>query len=267
MGVLNVTPDSFFDGGRFESFEKAVERGREMRRQGADIVDVGGESTRPGADEVDERKELRRVMPVIEALCAEQIPVSIDSSKPTVVQEAVRAGACFINDVTGFQNGEMIRLAASTNCSVCAMHMRGTPRTMQADTRYDDLIEELVQFFVAKTRELNDAGIASERIWLDPGIGFGKDVAGNLLILRSIPRFAQIGQLMIGASRKSFLGKIVGEPDPEKRLAPSLAAAVFAVHQGVGMVRVHDVQETRAALNVWSALQDISIIEYSNAIR
>jgi dihydropteroate synthase len=250
MGVLNVTPDSFTDGGRFYSREGALARGLEMVAEGADIVDVGGESSRPGAEPVTEAEELRRVVPVIEAL-SPHVRVSVDTTKAAVAAAAVHAGATLVNDVSA----SLHEVAAARGVGWVAMHMRGTPRTMQQDPRYDDVVGEVAAFLEERAEAALATGVSE--VWVDPGIGFGKTPEHNLSLLRHLDRLVAMGHpVMIGTSRKSFLGRLTGDgagggPLPaEERLPASLATAVWAMANGVGMVRVHDVAATRQAAMV-----------------
>jgi dihydropteroate synthase len=255
MGILNVTPDSFFDGGRFFDHERALDHARRMIADGADLIDVGGESTRPGAEAVSEVDELLRVLPIVSTLSSEGIPVSIDTMKPGVMLEAVAAGAAMINDVRALREDGALEAAASTGAAVCLMHMRGTPRTMQQDTRYDDVVAEVHAFLVERAQACEVAGISRDRIVLDPGFGFGKDVDDNLKLLHALPALiAQGYPVLAGLSRKSSLGKITGR-DTSDRLAASLAAMLAAVARGARLLRVHDVRETVDALAVWRAVE------------
>lgn len=257
MGVLNVTPDSFSDGGEFMSTDKAIEHGINLFDEGADIVDVGGESTRPGADPVNVTDEIERVLPVITGLVKAGVPVSIDTMKPEVAQAAVDAGAQVINDVSGFRLEAMLKVAAGTGATVCVMHMRGEPGTMQADPRYGDVVEEVLQWLVERAEAIAALGIPKNQIWIDPGIGFGKTVDHNLSLLKATGEFASSGYpVVIGASRKSFIGKIVGEDDPLNRLPGSLAAALFVAQKGARVIRVHDVAATVQALALQEAISD-----------
>lgn len=252
MGVLNVTPDSFSDGGRYLSLENAIVRADEMVAEGADIIDVGGESTRPGAEAVSEDEEIRRVIPVVQFLAARGIPVSLDTSKASVAKRGIEAGAAVINDVTGFTDGEMLTVCAESDVTICIMHMQGTPRTMQDNPTYESVIEEVRDYLLARASNAEAKGIARERIWIDPGIGFGKTVEHNIELLRGIPSLVASGYpVLIGASRKSFLGKIVEEPEAEKRAGASVAAALFAICKGASIVRVHDVGATSQAAAAW----------------
>ncbi|MGH9018849.1 MAG: dihydropteroate synthase [Acidimicrobiales bacterium] len=243
MGVLNVTPDSFSDGGRYLDPDLALARGLEMVAEGADIVDVGGESSRPGADPVPEAEECRRVLPVIAALCR-HVRVSVDTVKPGVADAAVEVGATLVNDISA----TLWPVAARHRVGWVAMHMQGTPRTMQKDPRYADVASEVRTFVLSKASEAAAAGV--DEVWIDPGIGFGKTVDQNLALLRRLPELAAHGfPLMVGTSRKSFLGRLTpqsnGRPAPAgDRLAASLATATWALVAGAGMVRVHDVAAT-----------------------
>jgi dihydropteroate synthase len=255
MGVLNVTPDSFFDGGRFIDRERALDHARQMIADGADLIDVGGESTRPGAQAVSEVDELSRVLPIVSTLASEGILVSIDTMKPTVMREAVAAGAAMINDVRALREGGALEVVAATDAAVCLMHMRGTPRTMQQNARYDDVVAEVRAFLVARAQACEAAGIASDRIVLDPGFGFAKDVDDNLKLLHALPVLVSAGYpVLAGLSRKSSLGKLTGRDTPD-RLAASLAVMLAAVARGALLLRVHDVRETVDALTVWRAVE------------
>jgi dihydropteroate synthase len=254
MGVVNVTPDSFSDGGRYLDADAAIRHGEELVRDGASILDVGGESTRPGAVEVDEAEELRRVEPVVTAL-AKGATVSIDTSKLAVAEAALDAGASIVNDVTAFQHDpEMAALCAERGVGVVLMHMPGNPRTMQDDPRYDDVVEEVKAFLAGRMEFALAEGVAEERIWLDPGIGFGKTLEHNLELLRRLGELRELGRpLVIGASRKSFIGKIDGSRVDE-RIGGSIASSVLAAAEGADVLRVHDVAEMSQALAVTSAI-------------
>ena len=253
MGILNVTPDSFFDGGRHADPDRAVERGRTLAAEGADIVDVGGESTRPGARAVDASVEIARVVPVVEALAAEGIPVSVDTSKPEVMRAALAAGASMVNDVRALLEPGAMEVVASSDAAVCLMHMRGTPETMQVETAYADVVAEVRDFLARRAAACERAGIARNRIVVDPGFGFGKGVAENLALLRRLRDLVAAGYpVLAGLSRKSTIGAITGR-SPGDRLAGSLAAALTAVERGAAIVRVHDVRETVDALRVYAA--------------
>ncbi len=253
MGVLNVTPDSFSDGGEHFDPEAALDRALEMVEQGADILDVGGESSRPGADPVPEEEELRRILPVIEHLAPRvRVPVSVDTYKAPVARRAVDAGASLVNDISGLRmDPAMAPTVAEKGCTVVVMHMRGTPRTMQTDTRYDDLMGEIFEALEGSIGAALEAGVPRERVWIDPGIGFGKSPEGNLVILQRLGELRSLGcPILVGASRKSFIGRALGIEDPKDRLEGSLAAAVLAVWNGAHVVRVHDVLETRRAVDL-----------------
>jgi len=254
MGILNVTPDSFSDGGRFFDRERALDHARRMVADGADIIDVGGESTRPGAPEVGEADEAARVLPIVAALASEGVLVSIDTMKPRVMREAVAAGAAMINDVRALSEPGAIEAAAATDAAVCVMHMRGTPRTMQSDTHYADVVAEVCHFLVARARACEAAGIARDRIAIDPGFGFGKDVDDNMRLVRRLHVLVDTGYPVVaGLSRKSSLGKLTGRGTDE-RVAASVSAMLAAVSRGAAIVRVHDVRETVDALVVWHAV-------------
>ena len=255
MGILNVTPDSFADGGRFVDRGKALDHARRMTADGADIIDIGGESTRPGADPVPEDVEMQRVIPLVEALVREGMRVSVDTQKPAVMRAALVAGAGMINDVRALQESGSMEVLAASNAAVCLMHMQGDPRTMQAEPRYDDVVTEVRDFLVRRARCCEAAGIARDRIVIDPGFGFGKSVVHNLALLRSLGVFRDTGySVLAGISRKSTLGGIVGR-NIDDRVAASVAAALALVARGAAIVRVHDVRETVDALNVWQAIE------------
>jgi dihydropteroate synthase len=255
MGILNVTPDSFSDGGPFMDRDRALDHARRMLADGADIVDVGGESTRPNAARVDVDEELRRVMPIVAALAAEGARVSIDTMKPEVMREAVAAGACMINDVRALQEPGALEAAAATQAAVCLMHMRGTPATMQDAPRYDDVVAEVGAFLLERARVCEQAGIARDRVVVDPGFGFGKTMAHNFRLLRELRSLADRGYpVLAGLSRKSSLGHVTGR-EPGERTAASVAAALAAVARGASIVRVHDVRDTVDALAVWRAVE------------
>ena len=257
MGILNVTPDSFSDGGRFQRRDAAIRHALSMQAEGAAIVDIGGESTRPGAAEVPVDEELERVVPLVEALVAElDIPVSVDTSKPEVMREAVAAGAGMINDVNALRAEGALDAAVVTGVPVCLMHMQGKPRTMQQAPRYGDVVGEVKAFLEARAGACLDAGIPRERILLDPGFGFGKQLEHNLALLRHLRVFGESGYpLLVGISRKSMLGQLTGR-DVDGRLAGSIAAAVLAVERGASIVRVHDVAATVDAIRVTTAVTE-----------
>jgi dihydropteroate synthase len=254
MGVVNVTPDSFSDGGMYLDAEAAVRHGEELAGDGAAILDVGGESTRPGAEPVEEAEELRRVEPVVAGL-AETATVSIDTSKATVAEAAIDAGAAIVNDVTALRGDpEMAGLCAERGVGVVLMHMPGSPQTMQDDPRYGDVVEEVKAFLAERIEAAVAAGIGEERIWLDPGIGFGKTLEHNLELLRRLGELRGLGRpLVAGASRKSFIGKIDGS-EVGQRAGGTIASSVLAAAEGADVLRVHDVAEARQALTVAAAI-------------
>jgi len=258
MGVLNVTPDSFSDGGAFLSPVVAVARGLQMVADGADIIDIGGESTRPGAASVSVDEELARVLPVISKLRAHSdIPISIDTNKAVVAKEALDAGADIVNDISALRmDPEMVRVLAESQAPVILMHMLGTPRTMQQRPHYENCVEEIAAFFQERIEFCIANGIAREKLILDPGIGFGKRLEDNLAIIACIARFKQFGfPVLVGASRKSFIGMIhVSGTNARERLGGSIASALVAVRNGADIVRVHDVAETVEAFCVWQAI-------------
>jgi dihydropteroate synthase len=255
MGVLNVTPDSFSDGGRFLDRDAAVAHARRMVEEGADIVDIGAESTRPGAQAVTEDEELRRLMPVLEALADLSSPISVDTRRVRVMREALAAGASMINDVQALQAPGALETVAASDCAVCLMHMQGEPGTMQKNPRYGDVVSEVGEFLASRIAVAQAAGIERERIAIDPGFGFGKALAHNLELLRRLGELAVHGvPLLVGLSRKSMLGAITGRP-AEDRLAASIAAALLAAQHGAKILRVHDIRETKQALAVWQALR------------
>ena len=255
MGVVNVTPDSFSDGGRFADAAGAVAHGRALAAAGADIVDVGGESTRPGAAPVPPEEEIRRIEPVVRGLAAAGLAVSIDTRRGAVMRAALAAGARIINDVTALAGDpESLAVAARSGAALVLMHMAGDPRTMQDDPRYDDAALDVLDFLESRVAACERAGVARERIAVDPGIGFGKRDAHNLALLARLALFHGTGcAVLLGASRKSFIGRLAGG-DPPERLGGSLAAALWAAGQGVQILRVHDVAETRQALVLQAAI-------------
>jgi dihydropteroate synthase len=255
MGILNTTPDSFSDGGLWANPGQAFERAWAMAEQGADIIDVGGESTRPGAGPVSIQQELDRVIPVIEAIVAEtDVTVSVDTSKPEVMQAAVAAGARMINDVLALRQGDALATAARLGVPVCLMHMQGRPRDMQAHPQYGDVVGEVEAFLLARARACEDAGIDRARILIDPGFGFGKNLEHNIELFRALPRFCGSDyRVLVGVSRKSMLGTLTGRPVAERQAA-SVAAALLAAAHGAAVVRVHDVAQTVDALKVLRAL-------------
>lgn len=255
MGVLNVTPDSFSDGGRYLAADDALRQAEKMVAAGASIIDIGGESTRPGAAPVSTDEELARVIPVIERLAgALDVVLSVDTSKPAVMREAVAAGAGLVNDVTALRAPGAVQEVAGLAVPVCLMHMQGEPRTMQSGPRYDDVVADVGAFLGDRIAVCEAAGIPRERLLVDPGFGFGKTLEHNLALLRGLERLATLGvPLLVGLSRKSMLGTLTGRP-VEARIAASVAAALIAVQNGARIVRVHDVPETVDALAVWRAV-------------
>jgi dihydropteroate synthase len=255
MGVVNVTPDSFSDGGKYLDPGAAVAHARRLLEEGADLIDLGADSSRPGADvKVSVEQELERLMPVLEALRDAPVPISVDTTKPEVMRAAIGAGAAMVNDINALRSPGAIEAVAASNAGVCLMHMQGEPRTMQHEPRYDDVVGEVKAFLAQRVAAVEAQGVARERIVIDPGFGFGKTVEHNFELLRHLERFAEIGiPVMAGWSRKSTLGVITGRPAGE-RLAASVAAALLAVQRGAKIVRVHDVAATRDALAVLAAM-------------
>ncbi len=255
MGVVNVTPDSFSDGGLYLDPDRAIEHGRELEESGAAILDVGGESTRPGAEEVPVGEELRRVEPVIAGLAGGEATISIDTSKRSVAEAALDAGAEIVNDVTAFRGDpEMAALCAERGATVVLMHMLGTPRTMQDEPRYEDVVDDVKTFLAERMEAATAAGVAAERIWLDPGIGFGKTAEHNLELLRRLAELRELGRpLVVGTSRKSFIGRFDGS-DAGERLGGTVASSVLAAAEGAEVLRVHDVAEVGQAMAVAGAI-------------
>lgn len=260
MGIVNVTPDSFSDGGRFFDSDAAIEHGLKLARDGADILDIGGESTRPYSTPVDPQEELRRVIPVVEAMSERiEIPISIDTSKAEVAAKAIAAGAEIVNDVTGLEGDPgMADVAIQSGVAVCAMHMQGTPQTMQDDPRYDDVVEDIFQYLRQRRDALLDAGIEGDRICLDPGIGFGKTHEHNVTLLAACSRYHDLGcPLLVGPSRKAFIGKLLGDK-PADRTAGTIGVGLALARQGVQILRVHDVLELKQALTLFDAAGGIT---------
>jgi dihydropteroate synthase len=255
MGVVNVTPDSFSDGGLYLDPEAAIRHGVGLARAGAEILDVGGESTRPGAEEVPLEEELRRVEPVVAGLAGGEATISVDTSKAAVAAAALDAGAAIVNDVTALRGDpEMAALCADRGATVVLMHMLGSPRTMQESPVYDDVVADVKVFLTERVEVATAAGIAEERIWLDPGIGFGKSAEHNLELLRRLGELRELGRpLVIGTSRKSFIGRVDGS-DAGERLGGTIASSVLAAAEGAGVLRVHDVAEVGQAMAVASAI-------------
>src|SRR5215213_2366684 len=257
MGVVNVTPDSFSDGGEFFDSRRAIGHAAQLVREGADLLDVGGESTRPGAEAVGAAAERDRVIPVLDGLVGIGVPISVDTSKSPVAEAALDSGATWVNDVTALRGDpDLAALCAERGCEVVLMHMLGDPRTMQDDPRYDDVVEDVKAFLAARVEAAIAAGIAEERIWIDPGIGFGKTVEHNLELIRRLGELRTLGRpLLVGASRKSFIGKITGR-DVRHRTGGTIATTVAAVTQGAAAVRVHDVAATRDAVATVAAITE-----------
>lgn len=256
MGVLNVTPDSFSDGGRFEKPSDALKRAEQMFEEGADVLDVGGESTRPGAAEVPWEEELRRVRPVVEAMAHRGFPVSVDTSRPEVMRAVIDMGAAIINDVRALRVSGALEAVAASGVGVCVMHMQGTPATMQVAPEYRDVLVEVSDFLRERAQMCEAAGIARDRIVLDPGFGFGKTPDHNLRLLRHLSDIAGMGwPVLAGLSRKSLLGHIVGRPVTDRQSA-SVTAALIAVERGAVVVRVHDIAATRDALLLWRVVNE-----------
>jgi len=255
MGVVNVTPDSFSDGGLYLDPALAIAHGEELARAGAAILDVGGESTRPGAEAVSEAEELRRVVPVVEGLAGGEAEISVDTSKAAVAEAALDAGAAIVNDVTALRgDGEMAGLCADRGATVVLMHMLGSPRTMQENPVYEDVVDEVRAFLAERVEAAVAAGVGEERIWLDPGIGFGKTAAHNLELLRRLAELGELGRpLVIGTSRKSFIGRVDGS-DAGERLGGTIASSVLAAAEGAEVLRVHDVAEVGQAMAVATAI-------------
>jgi dihydropteroate synthase len=254
MGIVNVTPDSFSDGGRHLDSGAALAHAHELIAEGADIIDIGGESTRPGASPVGVQEEMERVMPVIEGLHGAPVPVSIDTCKPEVMRAALAAGASMVNDINALQQPEALAAVAASDAAVCLMHMRGTPQTMQLEPQYRDVVGEVKEFLRGRIAAAEAAGIARNRIVADPGFGFGKTLVHNLELLRGLSALNELGvPLLAGLSRKSMLGAITGQ-DAEHRVHASVAAALLAVQRGAKIVRVHDVRATVDVLKVWNAV-------------
>jgi dihydropteroate synthase len=255
MGIVNVTPDSFSDGGLFLDPERAIAHGRELAAEGAEILDVGGESTRPGAEAVSPEEELRRVAPVIEGLALDGVPVSIDTSKLAVAEAALDVGAAIVNDVTALRaEPELAGLCAERGSEVVLMHMLGDPRTMQEDPTYEDVVDDVRAFLAERIEFATAAGIDEERIWVDPGIGFGKTVEHNLELLRRLGELAELGRpIVVGTSRKSFIGKLTGAP-VDRRIGGTIASSVLAYANGAEILRVHDVGPVCEALAVAEAI-------------
>jgi dihydropteroate synthase len=255
MGVVNITTDSFFDGGKYSTVDAAVARALQLIDEGADIIDIGGESSRPGSQSVALEDERRRVLPVLEQLAGGAVPISVDTQKPELMRESIAAGAAMINDINALLAPGALEAVAASDAAVCLMHKKGTPANMQIDPQYDDVVAEVLAFLGDRVRVVRVAGVAAERIVVDPGFGFGKTLEHNLELLRALDRFNTCGALVLaGISRKLMLGRITGRSVGE-RLHASVAAALIAVEKGAHIVRVHDIAATRDALAVWQAVR------------
>jgi dihydropteroate synthase len=258
MGVVNVTPDSFSDGGLFADTARAVAHARQLAEEGAHILDIGGESTRPGAAPVTLEEERSRVLPVLEALASGNVPVSVDTRKPALMREAIAAGAAMVNDVTAFSSEGALEAVKKAPVAICLMHMQGDPGTMQSNPSYRDVVSEVRDYLAGRVAAAEAAGIARDRIAVDPGFGFGKTLEHNLALLASLREFRLPGvALLAGLSRKAMLGRLTGR-EPRDRVHASVAAALVAVQNGAHIVRVHDVAATRDALAVWNAVKSLN---------
>lgn len=258
MGILNITPDSFFDGNKYVNLNCALERADMMLAEGADIIDIGGESTRPGAKIVSTHEELDRILPVVEHLSNKvNVPISVDTSNPLVMQKAIKAGAKIINDVRALRVPGSIEVIASNKVTVCISHMRGTPSDMQNNTSYKDVVNEVSAFLSKRVTECEFAGIEKSRIFIDPGLGFGKNTKQNILLIKNICKLLNIAAgIVIGISRKSMIGELLGGVDPSKRLYGSLAMTVIAILNGVSIIRTHDIRETVDVLKICNAIKN-----------
>ncbi len=257
IGVLNVTPDSFYDGGRYFDFDRAVNRAKEMVAEGADVIDIGGESTRPGSRKISVSEEIERIVPLIKILAREtDVVLSADTYKHEVAEKAIEAGASIVNDISAFSlDKKLFDVVKDSGCGYILMHMQGTPADMQKSPFYKDVISEIYGFFEERLKWISDRGINLQKVVIDPGIGFGKRLEDNLAILNNTGRFAKLGRpVLIGASRKSFIGKLLNDIPADERLEGSLASAVIAYAKGASIFRVHDVKETRRALTVASSI-------------
>jgi dihydropteroate synthase len=260
MGIVNITPDSFSDGGRFLDARNAIIHSEQLLRDGADILDLGAESSRPGAATLSTDEELARLMPVLREVVRLGVPVSVDTTKPAVMRAGLEAGAAIVNDINALRTDGAVEVVAQSDCGVCLMHMRGTPQTMQDDPQYGDVVDEVHAMLLERVRVLEAAGVGMSRICIDPGFGFGKRTEHNLALLRATDQFVQSGYpVLVGVSRKGMIARLTArpgepEPPPAQRAAGSVAAALFAVTQGAHILRVHDVRETVDAIAVWQAV-------------
>ena len=261
MGIVNVTPDSFSDGGQFVdsagalNAQKAIAHAQRLIEEGADILDIGGESTRPGADAVSVQQELDRIMPVVQQAVSFGVPVSVDTRRPQVMQQVIAAGVDLINDVNGFRDPQAMQIAAQSRCGLCIMHMLGEPATMQVDPVYQDVVAEVTGFLMYQRDLLVQQGVDSRRIMIDPGFGFGKTLAHNIDLLKALPEMARQQPVLVGVSRKRMIGAITGQQDPARRVPGSVAVALWAAAHGAAILRVHDVRETVESLKAWAALE------------
>ena len=256
MGVVNVTPDSFSDGGHYLDSERAIAHAKELIAEGADLLDIGGESTRPGSAPVSANEELARILPVLRGVMNLGVPVSIDTRRPEVMRAAVAAGVDLLNDVNGFRDPAAFDVAVQSSCGLCIMHMLGEPRTMQDNPHYTDVVQEVSDFLSARCQAFVQRGVDRSRLVIDPGFGFGKNLDHNLALMRAVGRMASQQTLLVGVSRKRMIGALLGyDTAPEQRVMGSVAAALWAANQGAQILRVHDVQETVQALAVWSAIR------------
>lgn len=254
MGIVNVTPDSFSDGGRYFSPERAIEHGLKLQAEGAQILDIGGESTRPGSAPVSGEQEMARVIPVLEGLRGAGIALSVDTMKPEVMLAALAAGADMINDVRALEAPGALDAVADTDCGLCLMHMRGMPETMQLAPTYAEVVAEVAAYLHRRLQIVQAAGVDATRLLIDPGFGFGKTLAHNLALFKNLPTFADMAPVLVGVSRKSFLGALTGRAT-EDRLLPSVISAVLAIRHGAYVARVHDVRETVEAIRLWLELE------------
>ena len=255
MGIVNVTPDSFSDGGRFFDPQAAIAHGLRLIEEGADILDIGGESTRPNSDPVSIEDEIARVVPVIRELSKTGKMISVDTRNASTMRAAIEAGAHFLNDISALQDKGALEMAVQSGAEICLMHMQGDPKTMQSSPYYADVISDVFTFLKGRIQLCLDAGISQDRIYADVGIGFGKTLEHNLELLRQLEKFNELGvKILLGTSRKNFIGKIAGETPADQRLGGSLATALWGFQKGVDIIRVHDVRETRQALLVWKSL-------------
>lgn len=257
MGILNITPDSFSDGGKFFDTQKAIDRGIEMAREGAALIDIGAESTRPGSKPVSVKEQIKRAVPVIKALSNKiNVPISIDTTNPEVAQAAIEVGAGMINDISALRDDRMAKLAAKHQTPVVLMHMQGSPATMQTKPEYKDIVMEVLTFLMQRAQKAEEYGIAREKIFIDPGIGFGKTLEHNILLLKNIYKFVYTGyNVLVGTSRKSFIGALTGKENPSDRIFGTAATVALCIAAGVSIVRVHDIAQMLDVIKVTSAIK------------